>query len=380
MHDKDAWGCGFCGGLLTTWEERCEHIALHFEEKRTKWNFTNVILGLLKQSDVSQAWNLMLTQRHGEQQNWPHFTWESKKCNRLRYKLETKWDTRMFDIEKLVQETYDLAEIGSAESNEAEAMESAEANDTTEMVDCKLETFDYPSEQRLQSSHGLPPDNAMMDLDPVDSMPQPTLPSQWPGTTDLSHSTMNTDVSMDAFGGFTANMNVMSSDFAQQPVSQSYQQPGWPNAGFVSTPDLVNFQQPGAFMSYTPQKEVIQVPTSQYASFARPTSQHSSHASFARPTSQHSSHANFGHYPRQSVPPNFLHHTGSTGSRRYIPKLVNIASPGHRIPQQDQPPPPPPKDEHRFSRLSMRRRPSNISQHTVVPNRDLGWNDECNWG
>ena len=92
MHDKDAWGCGFCASLLTTWEERCEHIALHFEEKgASKWNFTNVVLGLLKQPEVANAWNQMMLDRHGDEQNWPSLSWESKKCNRLRYKLETKW-------------------------------------------------------------------------------------------------------------------------------------------------------------------------------------------------------------------------------------------------------------------------------------------------
>lgn len=378
MHDKDAWGCGFCGCLLTTWEERCEHIALHFEEKRSKWNFTNVILGLLKQPDVSQAWNMTLTQRHGDQQNWPQFTWESKKCNRLRYKLETKWDTRVFDVEKLVQETYDLAEIDSAPSSEttepAENPETSEPTEPTETVDCKLETFDFTADQRLPSSHGLPADNTMMDLDPVEPMQNVSQPAmdqtQWPVSTGMTQNTMSSDVSMDAFGGFTANMNTISTNFAPQAVSQSFQQPGWPNAGFVSTPDLVNFQQPSAYMNYTPTKEVIQVPTSQYANFARPTSQH---------TSQQA-HPNFAQFPRQSVPPNFLHHSSSTNSRRYVPKLINISSPSQRAPQQDHPPPPPPKDEHRFSRISMRRRPSNISQHTVVSQRDLGWNDECNWG
>ena len=72
MHDKDAWGCGFCASLLTTWEERCEHIALHFEEKgSSKWNFTNVVLGLMKQDEVSHAWNQMMLQRHGDELNWP---------------------------------------------------------------------------------------------------------------------------------------------------------------------------------------------------------------------------------------------------------------------------------------------------------------------
>lgn len=360
MHDKDAWGCGFCGCLLTTWEERCEHIAMHFEEKKSKWNFTNVILGLLKQPDVSESWDRMLTQRHGEQQNWPRFTWESKKCNRLRYKLETKWDTRVFDVDKVVQETYELAEIETGDAVEAVAEttpELPETTDTTETVDCKMEPFDFGSDQRLHSSHGLPSEGALMDLDPVEppqNLHQDLQQTQWPVSTDMSQNTMTADNGMGTYGGFNTNMTHMSTDFSQ-PVTQGFQ-PNWPNAGFVSTPDLVAFPQ-SSYMSYSPApKEVVTVPTSQYANFAQ--------------------------YPRQSVPPNFLHHSSSTGSRRFVPKLISISGSSHRASQSDQPPPPPPKDEHtnRFSRIIMRRRPSNISQHTVVSQRDLGWNDELNWG
>jgi hypothetical protein len=387
MHDKDAWGCGFCATLLTTWEERCEHIALHFEEKRSKWNFTNVILGLLKQADVAQAWNTLLTECHGDQQNWPRFTWESKKCNRLRYKLETKWDTRVFDIDALVRETYKLADVETGGSNDS--AEPSEPTNLTETVDCKLENFDFPNPPQLLSSQEIPSENTMMELDPVEplqSVPQPELQqTHWP-VNDMSQSSMNSDVSMDAFSGFTGNMNTIPANYTQQAVPQSYHQPSWSDAGFASTPDLLNYQQHGNYMHYTPQKEVIQVPTSQFANFVRPASQHSTqqaHPNFVRPTSQHTSqhiHAAFNQYPRQSVPPNFLHHSSSTGSRRYVPKLINISSSSHRGPQGDQPPPPPPKDDHRFSRISMRRRPSNISQHTVVSQRDIGWNDEVNWG
>lgn len=374
MHDKDAWGCGFCGCLLTTWEERCEHIALHFEEKKSKWNFTNVILGLLKQPDVCQSWARLLTQRHGDEQNWPQFTWESKKCNRLRYKLETKWDTRVFDVDQLVQETYELAELESADASVTEsATDAPDSNESidpaeTETVECKLE-FDFGSDQRLQSSHGLPPENSMMDLDPVEptqSMHNPSLQqTQWPVSTDMSQSMsqshMGTDDGMGSFGGFDTTMTSMPTDFSR-PASSYHQQAPWSNTGFVSTPDLVNFQQPTTYNfqqpSYNPPpKEVVNVPTSQYA--------------------------NFSHYPRQSVPANFMHHPNNATPRRFIPKLVNIPSSSHRVPQQEQPPPPPPKDEqhqNRFSRMIMRRRPSNISQHTVVSHRDIGWNDELNWG
>jgi hypothetical protein len=384
MHDKDAWGCGFCAALLNTWEERCEHIAQHFEEKRSGWKFTNVILGLLKQTDVAQAWNHLLTQRHGEQQNWPQLTWESKKCNRLRYKLETKWDIRAFDIEALVRETYELAEIQSPEIKEN--TESIEVPDVVEKVEPKVEQFDFAAAHRLSSSHEMPVETSMMELDPVEpiqNVPQPD-PQQnhWPVTTNITQSNMNTDVTMDAFNGFTASMGNISTEFTQQNVAQSYQQPPWQDASFQAPPNLMDFQQQANYMSYTPAKEVIQVPTSQFANFVRPASQHGSHqvqSSFARPTSQHTSqHArpNFMQYPRQSVPPNFLHHTRNTSARRVAPKVVNIPSSN----RSDQPPPPPPKDNHIFNAISMRRRPSNISQHTVVSQRDLGWNDEQIWG
>ncbi|RYN60982.1 hypothetical protein AA0114_g1060 [Alternaria tenuissima] len=375
MHDKDAWGCGFCASLLTTWEERCEHIALHFEEKgASKWNFTNVVLGLLKQPEVANAWNQMMLDRHGDEQNWPSLSWESKKCNRLRYKLETKWDTRSYDIEKLVQDTYDLAEIEVKDVVEPttevtpEATESVD-NSQGEMVEFKLEASDFGTDNRLHSSHGLPSDHMMMDIDAVEP-PQPMhhqemQPSQWPVSTDMSHS-MSAATSMGGFDAFGTTMTSMPTDFSQ-PMAQSFQpqQQNWSNAGFASTPDLLNYQQPAQYMDYQQPKEIVSVPTSQYA--------------------------NFAHYPRQSLPPNFLQQQqqqqspSTPTSRRYVPKLINISNnSSHRGMQLEQAPPPPPKDEHqnRFSRLIMRRRPSNISQHSMVSHRDMGgtWGDVDNWG
>jgi hypothetical protein len=367
MHDKDAWGCGFCACLLTTWEERCEHIAMHFEEKgSSKWNFTNVVLGLLKQPEVEHAWNQLMLQRHGEEQDWPSLAWESKRCNRLRYKLETKWDIRAFDIEKLVQDTYDLAEIEARDVNimSEPTQEMNEPTDSSqgEIVEFKLESADFGADQRLQSSHGLPPEHTMMDLDPIDppqTMHHQTMQqNQWPVSTDMNHNNMGAPTSMDAFGGFDTNMTSMSTDFSQ-PVAQNFQQqPTWPNNGFASTPDLMNYQQPTSYMNYNQPREMVSVPTSQYASLA--------------------------HYPRQSLPPNFLHQQqqqSTPTSRRYVPKLVNIGS--GRVAQHEQPPPPPPKDEshhNRFSRMIMRRRPSNISQHSLVSQRDIGWMNDDSWG
>jgi hypothetical protein len=263
MHDKDAWGCGFCATLLTTWEERCEHIALHFEEKGgAKWNFTNVILGLLKQSDAATAWNNLLTQRHGDEQNWPKLSWESKKCNRLRYKLETKWHTSAFDMEKLVQDTYDLAEIEPKDVVDSAPEMTPDVSEPdnsahSEIVEFKLETSDFGNDARLPSSHGVPQDQQMMDLDPVE--PQQVLhhqqsfqQSQWPVSADMSQAHLTTDTSMGAYGGYNPTMATMSASFTQPIPQQSFHhQQTWPNTDFVSTPDLINFQQPTSYMTYT---------------------------------------------------------------------------------------------------------------------------------
>lgn len=372
MHDKDAWGCGFCACLLTTWEERCEHIAMHFEEKgNSKWSFTNVVLGLLKQTEVTPAWNQLLSLRHGDEQNWPTLSWESKRCNRLRYKLETKWDNRAFDIEKLVQDTYDLGEVEVKEVAEPAPEPKTEARDQVdtsqgEIVEFKLEAADFGVDHRLSSSHGLPPDHTMMDLDPVEP-PQPMhhqtmQQSQWPVSADMTQDSMSAATTMGGFAGFDTHMTSMPPDFSQ-PVAQGFQQQqAWPNAGFTSTPDLLGFQQPAQFMDYHQPREMVSVPTSQYA--------------------------NLAHYnPRQSLPPNFLQQqqlANTPTSRRYVPKLVNISNASQRMPQQDQPPPPPPKDEHpqqnRISRMMMRRRPSNMSQHSLVSHRDVGWMNDDSWG
>jgi hypothetical protein len=378
MHDKDAWGCGFCACLLSTWEERCEHIASHFEEKgSSKWNFTNVVLGLLKQVEVAEAWNQLMLQRHGDESNWPTLAWESKRCNRLRYKLETKWDTRAFDVEKLVQDTYELAEIETKDFVEpmSETMpEVPEPVDASqgEMVEFKLENPDFGTDTRLQSSQGLPSDHTMMDLDPVEPTQvmhhQAMTQQQWPVTSNMPQHDMSAPVSMGAFTAFDASMTTLPTDFSQ-PVAQAFnQQQAWPDVGFASTPDLMSYQHSSAYMSYNQPKENVPVPTSQYA--------------------------NYAHYPsRQSMPPNFLQqqqqqHASTPASRRYFPKLINISGSSQRMPQHDQPPPPPPKDEsppqNRFSRMMhLRRRPSNmslVSQASQVSHRDSGWYDDQTWG
>ncbi|KAM0167757.1 hypothetical protein ACHAQE_000146 [Botrytis cinerea] len=88
LPEKKAWGCGFCGGCLFTWDARLDHIAEHYEKQGldiSQWSLTNVIKGLLKQSkewDVLTAWNTIVG--HSEKS----CTWSDNDALMLQRKLE----------------------------------------------------------------------------------------------------------------------------------------------------------------------------------------------------------------------------------------------------------------------------------------------------
>lgn len=70
---RTAWGCGFCGGLLEDWEKRCDHISQHYDEgmKRHEWDHSKVIIGLLRQEGIDEAWQNLLISKHGHAPNPP---------------------------------------------------------------------------------------------------------------------------------------------------------------------------------------------------------------------------------------------------------------------------------------------------------------------
>jgi hypothetical protein len=70
---RTAWGCGFCGTLLDDWEKRCDHISGHYDEgmKRSDWDHSKVIIGLLRQPDIDAVWQNYLIERHGQLPNPP---------------------------------------------------------------------------------------------------------------------------------------------------------------------------------------------------------------------------------------------------------------------------------------------------------------------
>lgn len=62
--EKQAWACGFCVVVFTTFNDRLSHIATqHFERGQTigEWDTTKVIQGLLLQPGMRKAWKDKLT-------------------------------------------------------------------------------------------------------------------------------------------------------------------------------------------------------------------------------------------------------------------------------------------------------------------------------
>ena len=67
-HRRTAWGCGFCMELLDDWEKRCDHVSQHYDDgkKRSEWDHSKVILGLLRQTGIDEAWRQFLIAKHGQ--------------------------------------------------------------------------------------------------------------------------------------------------------------------------------------------------------------------------------------------------------------------------------------------------------------------------
>jgi hypothetical protein len=85
-----AWGCGFCAALLMTWDDRASHIGNHYDtgSKRSDWDFSREIHGLLRQPKVVDAWESLLDRIHGpSSDNWPRFEW-SKESSQLLKSLQ----------------------------------------------------------------------------------------------------------------------------------------------------------------------------------------------------------------------------------------------------------------------------------------------------
>ncbi|KAF1817414.1 hypothetical protein P152DRAFT_18446 [Eremomyces bilateralis CBS 781.70] len=85
LEKRTAWGCGFCAAIHYAWEERCKHVATHFDKGESKddWKHSNVIYGLLHQPDLLEAWRALLIFKHGQFPDpQPCFSWKAKVTGR----------------------------------------------------------------------------------------------------------------------------------------------------------------------------------------------------------------------------------------------------------------------------------------------------------
>lgn len=65
---RTGWGCGFCFRFDTAWNDRCNHIALHFERDQhtiADWSQTQVILSLLQQPNLRKEWDRLVESTQG---------------------------------------------------------------------------------------------------------------------------------------------------------------------------------------------------------------------------------------------------------------------------------------------------------------------------
>ena len=81
---KQAWSCGFCVCLLSTFGDRLKHIAAHFERGQTldKWDTRNVIEGLFLQPGMVNVWKRPLDWRS------PNIIWKKDAVKHVQHDLE----------------------------------------------------------------------------------------------------------------------------------------------------------------------------------------------------------------------------------------------------------------------------------------------------
>ncbi|EKG15513.1 Zinc finger C2H2-type protein [Macrophomina phaseolina MS6] len=111
VHNKKAYGCGFCVSLCRSWSERCDHVARHYETGATKsdWCFTNVVKSLLLQSELAIAWERLMSKEHGmDRTAWPAFEWDKREARDLVRSMEQ--NGMVHDkVKEIARNAYDLA-------------------------------------------------------------------------------------------------------------------------------------------------------------------------------------------------------------------------------------------------------------------------------
>ncbi|MBE7179713.1 MAG: hypothetical protein INR71_00635 [Terriglobus roseus] len=101
LRKRTAWGCGFCAQLHQDWEERCQHVAQHYDKGQTKsdWKHSNVIWALLHQVDIHPVWRQYLGEKHGARPDpKPLLAWDRKASGRSHEVNQEGQHTRLQDM------------------------------------------------------------------------------------------------------------------------------------------------------------------------------------------------------------------------------------------------------------------------------------------
>lgn len=87
---KQAWSCGFCISVFSTFQDRLKHVDLeHFRSHQSihKWDSNKVVLGLLQQPKMEKAWKTRIASLHP----WMRpesLAWDKATATSLRVALE----------------------------------------------------------------------------------------------------------------------------------------------------------------------------------------------------------------------------------------------------------------------------------------------------
>jgi len=115
---KKAWGCGFdmCHGIFENWEQRCAHVAGHYEgfaalrqseNRYPHWRYTNMIRNLLRQPDIKDRFRSHMIRCHGESMvTWPRLQWKPNDSGDLKRQLE--YGNYRNNIEETIELAYQL--------------------------------------------------------------------------------------------------------------------------------------------------------------------------------------------------------------------------------------------------------------------------------
>ena len=95
-------GCGFCGAFVPSRDRYFDHVARHYEEgcKKSEWNHSKVIYGLLHNPHVKQAWDELQDEKYGHlpKNQQPRIGWDPKTTGHAQGFLEGESPGNLQDL------------------------------------------------------------------------------------------------------------------------------------------------------------------------------------------------------------------------------------------------------------------------------------------